>query len=569
MLVSLLVFLVLPTAKAQSCSMVNWWSSFDKKGYSTCSFQSTYMNGLYRNDYGSDKIYRLEEVKCCGRTPPYYNQPTQCMAADWVHSLDNNHRWSTCPTGHFLQGLYRSDGNNLHNIEYGKCCKPANHPYWWGDCYDHDIKISFDSKGVSKCNAEYYMTGLYRGGCDGLSCIEKIKCCKMYPNPPTLTSLSDVKTRVMDVTMKHFALLAHYLGYGWCSGCRAEWVGEDFRRSGDSWHASKAGSCEGYKSDQRLKLNYGDFKFSIKDIKYGDPVIQSLQPTVYDSGRVVNDDVSSLVHKIEREIRSVRTVSHTTTSSWKYSHELGIEISYSPPGATGGVGGKVNYKFNYEKSSTTSDSTSNQQYNSIKILSQKTLNPNSAATYKIMLTKTRSTVPYTATVIAHFSGEMDGFLRWGGGYGGDSTNYHYQHRGSGDRPTFKYRFGSASKPFYTALKEESDRSMRPWQWTDMKNRYTSAQSIINTLVDEKLYEFTLTGKFEDVIGQHAEVQWKSESLSGKKRSLFGGKMPLTQEDFPESLSDEDPPEIFPAPPVVTIKPVIFKEDAVKHEKPLG
>ena len=50
---------------------------------------------------------------------------------------------------------------------------------------------------------------------------------------------------------------------------------------------------------------------------------------------MVNDDVSDLVHKIEREIRSVRTVSHTTTSSWKYAHELGIEISYTPPGATG------------------------------------------------------------------------------------------------------------------------------------------------------------------------------------------------------------------------------------------
>ena len=67
------------------------------------------------------------------------------------------------------------------------------------------------------------------------------------------------------------------------------------------------------------------------------PPFQTLQPTVFDSGRVINDDVSSLVHKIEREIRSVRTVTHTTTSSWKYSHELGIEISYSPPGATGDI----------------------------------------------------------------------------------------------------------------------------------------------------------------------------------------------------------------------------------------
>ena len=42
--------------------------------------------------------------------------------------------------------------------------------------------ISFDSKGLSKCNDGYYMAGLYRGGCDELRCIEKIKCCKMYPS---------------------------------------------------------------------------------------------------------------------------------------------------------------------------------------------------------------------------------------------------------------------------------------------------------------------------------------------------------------------------------------------------
>ena len=102
-----------------------------------------------------------------------------------------------------------------------------------------------------------------------------IYCFEYISDPPALTSLSDVKTRVMDVTMDELALLAHYLGYGWCAGCRAQYVGEDFRRSGDSWHADqKPGSCSGYKSDHRLKLNYGDFKFSVKDIKYGDAVTQ-------------------------------------------------------------------------------------------------------------------------------------------------------------------------------------------------------------------------------------------------------------------------------------------------------
>lgn len=76
------------------------------------------------------------------------------------------------------------------------------------------------------------------------------------------------------MTMSNLALLAHYLGYGWCAGCRGQWVGEDFRRSGDSWQADTNEPCDGYKATQRLNLNYGDFSFSVKDIKYGKAVIQ-------------------------------------------------------------------------------------------------------------------------------------------------------------------------------------------------------------------------------------------------------------------------------------------------------
>ena len=35
----------------------------------------------------------------------------------------------------------------------------------------------------------------------------------------------------------------------------------------------------------------------------------------------------------------------------------------------------------------------------------------------------------------------------------------------------------------------------------MINRYSWARNVINSLTDERRYEFTLTGKFEDVIGK--------------------------------------------------------------------
>ncbi|XP_032239144.2 uncharacterized protein LOC5513729 [Nematostella vectensis] len=173
--------------------------------------------------------------------------------ADWWSSFDRNNRWNTCPNGYFLQGLDRNDGQSLDNIEVGKCCKPANHPHWYGHCYDQDVRASFDKEGTSKCRDGYFMTGLYRGNCDEIYCIEMFKCCKMVPTPPKMQSLDDVKTRIMDETMAELALLAHYLGYGWCASCRAQFVGEDFRRNGDSWEADRKGPCNGYMNHHRLK----------------------------------------------------------------------------------------------------------------------------------------------------------------------------------------------------------------------------------------------------------------------------------------------------------------------------
>ena len=254
-----------------------------------------------------------------------------------------------------------------------------------------------------------------------LDCLNLLTYC-LVPSP--LESLADVKTRVMDETMESLALLSYYLGYGWCASCRAQYNGEDFRRNGDSWEADKRGPCDGYKSDHRLKMKYGDFKFGIKDIQYGDPVRQELQPQEFYSGVLENDDPHEADIELERTVTTARTVTHTTSNSWKQSHELGIEITYNPPDATGGFGGSIGYKFGYEKDSTTTDSENTQQTRQFKIKTSKKLPGNTKTNWKITVAKTRTTISYTAKIIAKFSAELDGFLRWGGGYDGDTTNYH-------------------------------------------------------------------------------------------------------------------------------------------------
>ena len=96
-----------------------------------------------------------------------------------VRLICRNHAWATCPNGTYLQGIYKSGGNLLHNIELGKCCQPKGLPDRWGQCYDQDVTISFDKEGWSSCNKSYYMVGIYRGSCDSIFCIETFKCCQM------------------------------------------------------------------------------------------------------------------------------------------------------------------------------------------------------------------------------------------------------------------------------------------------------------------------------------------------------------------------------------------------------
>ena len=109
-------------------------------------------------------------------------------------------------------------------------------------------------------------------------------------------------------------------------------------------------------------------------------------------------------------------------------------------------------------------------------------------------------------------------------------------------PSFRYTFGNGGTPFYTALKEQSERNMYPWQWHNMKQKYSYARSVINLLTNEKYYEFTLTGQFEDVHGVRADLQWKNLN---RKRGLPEWE-PALEYDLPE----EDPERVFPSAPKV-------------------
>ena len=84
------VFLL--TVEANHCRKVDWWHSFDKRGWSRCSHSTEYLNGIYRNVHKgrNDGLYLIEEGWCCKAPSPNQHQPSHCTIANWWAVLDRS-----------------------------------------------------------------------------------------------------------------------------------------------------------------------------------------------------------------------------------------------------------------------------------------------------------------------------------------------------------------------------------------------------------------------------------------------------------------------------------------------
>ena len=90
-LVSLLFYSHMTDLCWGQCRMANWWKSFDTKGWSQCDSNKEYITGMERNNNGgdNDKIYLLEQVKCCQAPAPNRDSASTCTNANWWGTLDS------------------------------------------------------------------------------------------------------------------------------------------------------------------------------------------------------------------------------------------------------------------------------------------------------------------------------------------------------------------------------------------------------------------------------------------------------------------------------------------------
>jgi len=164
---------------ATTCETVesNWWTTFDKAGWSTCP-KGSHITALYRRECAA--LSCLESAKCskpCAGHKPLAKKPQAelCYHAGWHDSFDKT-GWNKCDKGYFLSGFYRSDEDSLYGLQLAKCCMISGGS--WGKCMDTDWSVSFKTEGWSSAPVNQFLTGIYRSDQQNLDGITKVRSCQ-------------------------------------------------------------------------------------------------------------------------------------------------------------------------------------------------------------------------------------------------------------------------------------------------------------------------------------------------------------------------------------------------------
>ena len=137
-----------PAQRYWDCYNHNWWGSFDRKGWSTCN-NGYYMTGLYRTN--GHNLYNIEEARCC-RPKSQVKSWGFCYNHNVWSSFDRK-GWSSCRDGYYMAGLYRESCEKLYCLEEFKCCKMgAYNGDSWVEKPDLVIKVKDTDGQLKRCS---------------------------------------------------------------------------------------------------------------------------------------------------------------------------------------------------------------------------------------------------------------------------------------------------------------------------------------------------------------------------------------------------------------------------------
>jgi hypothetical protein len=136
-----------------------------------------FQNGICNGRLGVCYCHSHASGVGCG-TAQQCSQSANRATANWWSSFDKV-GWSLCPSGMLLTGLWKNTCNALYCIEEAQCRAPCEggDKIALGSCYNHNWWSSFDRRGWSSCSPNYYLAGFMRNSCNSLYCLEEARCC--------------------------------------------------------------------------------------------------------------------------------------------------------------------------------------------------------------------------------------------------------------------------------------------------------------------------------------------------------------------------------------------------------
>jgi hypothetical protein len=167
-----------PVTRGDSVAIktINWYTVWDKPGWITCPPGQS-IHALRRSS--CDALECLEAGSCAapceGQSPDAFVVPIRHCYHDLnVYASMDKQGWSKCEANYFVSGLYRS-GNSLYNLQMFKCCSYKGSR--WASCGSTNWAAKFNGPGWVKSPEHKFISGLYRGKGHRLRDIDQAYTC--------------------------------------------------------------------------------------------------------------------------------------------------------------------------------------------------------------------------------------------------------------------------------------------------------------------------------------------------------------------------------------------------------
>ncbi|AIW16412.1 aerolysin family beta-barrel pore-forming toxin [Vibrio tubiashii] len=339
------------------------------------------------------------------------------------------------------------------------------------------------------------------------------------------------------------ALLAHYLGFGWAGGTGSKYVGDDMITSTDGLgnydiDADNSGSCEGYRCNERLKMDISGFEYHIDPETFNaGQITQSDKELIGRRSEVVTNE-SDLEQQYRVTFKYEKSTNWSKTDTYGLSQKVSTKNKFKWP-LVGETELSIEIGANQSWATTNGDSESKGISNTIVV----NVAPNTKQ--EVFMEVFRSSISYPYTFNAELSYELalTGFMRWSG----NALSHHPD-----DRPTYTANWvigrngGNDKSLKYQYEHRNIPATSNEWDWPWLLREYGADN--VKSLLGQVLrpIQTKITGEF------FADASFGSDVRFGKtiplgSRTKRSAEYSLTDEELEQYGIKNFSVEVVPVP----------------------